>query len=557
MELAALKKAGIPHSRDDEWFRKGILKLFLQPTVAGETLDLVAIYPQLFPYFRFQVYARNLRLSRHQNPFEGNLCLIGRSTSNWHTTDTLANFMTDPTRLPALLTSARSKDRAAVSHLEEAQAEPFSDYYMYASNSMLVVDGGWQIPSMFDSGELEVVVQSAGQGYLRGIVKTVKGPNNSVLAEADNAITLGGKKIVRARWLRVKEPLKAPDGAGLLRLIERQKQQIASPRWKSVENCQTDVIGILFPEELQEGVVGDGWVFVVRQGRKGENIFAVRAGRYSRADSRARIPELSALSEKRVALFGLGGIGAPAAIEFARGGIGQLNMLEYDFVDPGTGVRWPLGLGAAGLLKSSAVPGFIAEHYPFTSLRTWTHRIGDVVLQPDSQEPRDFQLLNDILQETDLVFDATAEPGIHHLLCDLAWARRIPYLTAYTTLGARGGLVARLDPRRPTGCWVCLQRALYQDRTIREPPFDENGNVQPLGCADPTFTGASFDVIEVVVEAIRVAIGTLCAGMKGSYPESPWDVAVLSLRDANGQRVLPQWDQYQLAPWPECQCTRA
>jgi hypothetical protein len=105
-------------------------------------LELTAIYPELFPYFRFQVFAGNLGLQRHQHPFEGQLCLIGRSTWNWHTHDTLASYITHPSRLQALLVSGRSPDRASVSHLEEPQAEPFGAYYHYAPESIVLVGSG-------------------------------------------------------------------------------------------------------------------------------------------------------------------------------------------------------------------------------------------------------------------------------------------------------------------------------------------------------------------------------------------------------------------------------
>lgn len=561
MELKALDDARIPYRRDEEWFRKGILKLHLQPTVEGERLDLVAIYPQLFPYFRFQVFATNLGLPRHQNPFEGNLCLIGRSTWNWHTTDTVAGYIADPKRLPALLISARSEDRATVAHLEESQAEPFSEYYGYTPGSMLLVDSSWDLPPHVTHGELEIALQSAGNDHLRGMVKTVHGPDKAVLAEADGVIASRFNNTIRARWVRVSEPLKAPDGPGLVRLISEHNPQIAKPRWKSIGGWQTDIIGVVFPEELRQGVIGDSWVFVVRRGRgknrsRREHAHIIRAGRYGRADLRDRIPELSALADKRVAVFGLGGIGGPAAIEFARGGIGELRLLDHDFVDPGTTVRWPLGLGAAGLAKITALPAFIAQEYPFTAIRTWDHRIGDV-LRPEPEGPTDLEVLEEMLGGVDLVFDATAEPGVHHLLCDLAWARNIPYVTTHTTPGAAGGLVARLDPRRATGCWVCLQRALYEDKTIPEPPFDEAGNVQPLGCGDPTFTGAGFDVLEVTLEAVRMATGALCAGTEAGYPESTWDVAVLVLRDGDGNRVPPQWEAHELPPHTECSCTES
>ena len=462
----------------------------------------------------------------------------------------------DTKRLPALLTSARSADRAAVAHLEESQAEPFGDYYAYAPGSMILVDSSWDIPQDVSQGELEIAVRSAGNGCFRGTVRTVRGPDKTVLAESDTAVASSDSEVVRARWVRTPDPLQAPDGQSLLELVRQRWPQIAVPRWKSINGRQTNIIAIMFPEELRKGVTGDGWVFVVQQGRKGGQVFAARTGRYSRADFGERIPALGPLARKRVALFGLGGIGGPAALEFARAGLGELRVLDHDFVDPGTTVRWPLGLGAAGQLKTSALPAFIEREYPFTTVRRWNRRIGDVVLVPSAQQTTDLDVIAEMIDGVDLIFDATAEPGIHHLLGDYAWTQGIPYITAHGTAGAAGGLVARLDPRRPTGCWVCLQKALYENKTIDEPPFDEEGHVQPLGCGDPTFTGAGFDMAEIALEAVRIATGTLCAETEGGYPSSAWDVAVLSMRTNDGTRVPPNWKIHSLPPHPDCSCTR-
>ena len=62
----------------------------------------------------------------------------------------------------------------------------------------------------------------------------------------------------------------------------------------------------------------------------------VKAGRASRRDLTLRMPELTPLADKVVAVFGLGCIGGPSALEFARAGVGELRVLDHDAVDPGT-----------------------------------------------------------------------------------------------------------------------------------------------------------------------------------------------------------------------------
>ena len=69
------------------------------------------------------------------------------------------------------------------------------------------------------------------------------------------------------------------------------------------------------------------------------------------------------------------------------------------------------------------------------------------------------------------------------------------------------------------------------------PPADPAGELQPPGCAEPTFTGTAFDIQEVSLEAVRTVVGLLST----DYPESPWDVAMLRLRADDGTRVPPSW----------------
>lgn len=91
----------------------------------------------------------------------------------------------------------------------------------------------------------------------------------------------------------------------------------------------------------------------------------------------ARIPELSSLHNRKVAVTGLGGVGWASAIELARNGVGQLRILDYDFVEPGTTVRWALGLSSAGRQKTAALADFIRNNYPYTTVITHNHRIGN------------------------------------------------------------------------------------------------------------------------------------------------------------------------------------
>src|SRR5688572_6916622 len=92
LELQALSDAGIPFSPIQESISQGRYALSLSPTVDGETIKLIATFPDLYPFFRFEVSAPELDLKHHQNPFTKGLCLIGRSSDNWSTEFLLADL---------------------------------------------------------------------------------------------------------------------------------------------------------------------------------------------------------------------------------------------------------------------------------------------------------------------------------------------------------------------------------------------------------------------------------------------------------------------------------
>ncbi len=559
-ELQALRDAGIPFERDEDAFKAGVLHLTVQTTVDGEALTLDVVFPDFYPKFRFEVSAPQLDLAHHQHPLSKNLCLLGRRTSNWHTTYRLADFL--QTQVPRAIRAGRSTDRADVAGIEEQQAEPFSDYYPYAHNVMLLVDSSWVIDPTIQGGQLLVGFKQR-DALDRGAVLEVRDPRGNIIVSADPILARVYPHKLLGRWVRSPQPVHAltPDAyAATLPHLDPTLEALKL-EWRHINKNELgiDITGVIFPEEVRWRESSDGWVFVVRHRPRGRSAgepkaFLARAGRAGRHDLVARVPELAPLTEHRIALFGAGGIGAPSAIGFARTQIGELRILDGDFVEPGTVVRWSLGLSIAGMSKVDSLATFLDHNYPYVHVVTKQHHIGAVrdVRHLDHPEMvSDSQVMDDMLDGTSLVYDATAELGVHDLLSSLAAELRIPYIYAHSTHGAWGGLVARIVPGRTQGCWLCLQYAL-DDGTIPPPPADPQGEVQPAGCASPTFTGTGFDVEYVANEGVRLAIGTLTSSVAGGYPDADWDVATLALRDKTGRRVPPRWTSYRLAQHPNC-----
>jgi len=544
-ELKALELAGIKYVRDESAFSKGrFLRLELQFPWSGKFVILVAIFPPLYPYFRPEVFAKPSTFPRHQNPIEGNLCLLGRSSQNWNSDWTLADLLNN--QFPPLERAAFTRNLTERESLEEPLGEPVTSYFPYCPGSMVIIDSSKQVGVEHNAGGLKVLVELESLPAIRAKVLDVRAQNGQKLFSFDSCPFQG--KEIPATWIRLSEPpfVKIPQEFERFLL---DKHAITPPKFThKLGTWFIDIVGILVPEEIQQGISGDGWMFLVRLKQEKTQMSRtdlVRAGRAGRIDFSVRTPTLSFLHNKRITVVGLGSVGAPIAIELARSGIGEISLIDFDFVEPGSVVRWPLGNSAFGLQKTAALKQFIGLNYPFTKVETVEYRFGSHPFDPKAN-------LQGVLSRADLLIDATAELAIHQFLSDYAKSSKKPFLYAFLTPGGYGGLAACIDSAKEMGCWHCLQIALREDKSIPEPPFLENADVQPVGCAERTSTFTGFDATEISLEATRMAISALSNGTKEQYPKSKWDVAIAKFRSDAGEQIPPAWTTYPLNRNPLC-----
>jgi len=552
-ELDALRQEGIPFEIDKEALERGACILYVTISVGQFTnLRLKVAFPAMYPKMRFEISSEDLDLHHHQNPFTKSLCLIGRATENWDTSDYVAKYLKE--RLPVVIEAGLSSEMETVAEMEERQGEPITDYYFYAENSIILIDSDWAIDPSVQRGVLEIGLNEAVGKVFRGAVLSVQDISRHALAQADAAIYGAYPDKIIGRWYRLDAPPRLSDWNDIYQEIVKRDASFRIPQWENARGTKISVTGILFPEETRWRQNGDGWLFIVhveqqtnKKGQPKRGISLVRPGRAGRTDFLERNPSLRGIEGKKVAVFGLGCLGAPSVLEFARCGIGELRILDYDVVDPATVVRWPFGLKmAGGKLKTHALACFLADNYPFTKVIPINHYMGDTQ-NPDMEA----KILDVMLDGIDLIYDATAEIGIQHVLSELAAERKIPYMMVSATDGVWGGRVVRISPGRTQGCWMCYMK-LLADECIRSPLFDPAGKVLPVGCAAPTFTGTNFDAGEIVLAGVRMAISTLMEKIDGGYPQISWDVAVANLRNSEGNIIAPDWKTYEIEKHPDC-----
>jgi molybdopterin/thiamine biosynthesis adenylyltransferase len=570
-ELAELRAAGIQFQVDEVMLAHRILRIEFTHVVHGVEVRGDAVYPDLYPDFRPAVQAEPLGLTHHQNPLGGNLCLLGRGGDRWRPSYTLAWLLTE--QLPQVLASGNPDASREAVGLEDVQAEPYSAYLPRMPGSAILIDGRWEIPAEIQWGRLVVGTRepTLSTGAPRAAILEVKDGDGNVIATADPAIAELFPNRHHGRWAR--SDLSNP--GDLQALVDGAVAQIREPArrsWPQVPSNQDDlrILGIVIPEEVAHRRGGQGWAFAVlwrekmtrkkrkKGGGKAPNpeihIGFARPVYVGRDDLAVRVPELAALRTKTIALFGLGSLGAPAALEFARSGAGKLRVLDGDHVDAGPTVRWPFGLRDVGRNKVDVVHDFIREHYPYTEVQAVAQALGEPAALG---RKADQHVLEEMLSGVDLVVDATANLNVQRMLSELALERKIPYVMVEARHGGWGGVVFRQLPEPGAACWYCLQHALQPSGGLENAPAAPVDGVQPRGCGDVTFTGTGFDMTTIALDAVRRAIGTLCSDSEGGYPDPPGNVAIISLRAEDGSPSAPTWSTSMLAPHPACHCSAA
>lgn len=534
-----------------------------QVDVDGDAVKIEIQYPDSFPWTRFTVFAPELRLPRHQHPFNRNLCVFPRGSAHWRPKLTAADVVAE--RVPDLIRLVR-QGGAALAAAEEPQGEPYSDYYEYLpTGAFLIPQEIIDAASGVDGGQF-VVQMAAADDWMTGevqrggrtvtgngvVVELRRGQKVLATAPAEIIAALEGPKIT-GRWVRRRTAPAGPTASEVLADVAADLTEAARP-----ESKHWQLVGVAFGEEVRLGEIGDAWVFAaVRDATTAKPgaprprettrqstglIRGVRCGLTQLTD---RIPELAALREHTASVIGLGSLGAPLATELARGTIRNLRIADYDFVDPGTAVRWDAGIAAAGGAKPLVVAHRLRRHYPYTAVDAHAVAIGHPL--------GDAQQLSALLDGADLVIEATAEDNVTAAVAHRAALAGLPLITVWSIEGA-GGVVARIVPGE-TGCYHCLllHTSGEADATIALPKPYGAAPVQPRGCADPTFTATSVDLRPLVDQAARLAFGELCRGIPGGYPRHTSDVQALFLREADGSLCEPlRWAAHSLPIHPRC-----
>lgn len=537
-------------------------------------LRLTVDFPDLYPRFRPLLTADDA-YDRHQDPVNRILCLLPSGTAAWTSTDTVASVL--ESQLDDFFASQPDGSGTLPTEVNESEeAETTTGYYATEPDSMVLVDSAFPLSGR-DGGSLVIGVEEGRNDgpLLRGAVLAVKDIDGKTVATANGALRHRYPHELVGRWQRVDAFPKSGDPADVLAAAVACEPAIDTPRFvwtPGADGRQLDILGVVGSEEVRHREVGDAWVFLVRTktrttkqeraaGASGSLPHLVQAHRAGPEDLAVRIPELSPLREKKVVVVGAGGLGAPSVIEFAKAQVTDVAIVEPEPLEPGNSVRYPIGVYAAGYGKARLLRDFVAMSWPYTDVGMAGLRLGETRPRRILNDPHTTEqdVLHEVLAGAHLVYDAAAEHAVSVVLSELAAEFGIPHVVVSATEGGWGGRVARFLPGPEQPCWSCLLHHITDEPDEDAgkpgslvPPSNPAGTAEPKGCSHPTFTGSGFDVAEVALNGVRLAVSTLCSPHDGGYPASDWNVGVLRFRSADGSSIPCVSERHAIEVHPDC-----
>ncbi len=140
----------------------------------------------------------------------------------------------------------------------------------------------------------------------------------------------------------------------------------ATADWYQTRNRATDAPLFIV---LQQASVAYGWRILplVARASTRATIVPIRVTRIDRRWVLARDHEqeqLNVLTRKRVVVFGCGSLGAPTIELLARAGVGTIEVVDPELMQPENVSRHPLGIGSAGFYKAEQICNRLTNAIP-------------------------------------------------------------------------------------------------------------------------------------------------------------------------------------------------
>lgn len=558
-ELASLRGKGFEPEVDEGQLRLGRLVIRGDFDGGDGTRRLVLVFPDTYPDHRVELYDQtgDEILLLHQHPVTGKLCLLDNMPEAWRPNEDSAAFMLERVEE---LRAANQSGRAGLEAIGVGAPEPRETYFPYELNSLVLLPEALLDRGEAVAGTFKFKLEAEGTVF-RGALVEIHAGSSLTKAPADFVRLFTGP-VLSGTWYRLSEPPPVLSATELHEWALDKLPKLANrlkgdPGNKVYEGGRFSKLqrlwaySLVYPDDGPDGPCDAYLVCVLSREGKRYAVHLLRPFILARSEQERRIRSIAGLREKRIAIVGLGTLGAPIALELVRTGmLGEVHLVDSDYFSVWNLVRHPLNLRALGWHKALALEQHIRLLDPFVKI-TWSHRrIGETFVPASDDGPLlDLELARE-LSGFDLVVDATGDWATASFLSRVSMAAGFPLVIPTVTEGAWGGEVIRIVPGR-TGCYDCYR---FWDEDGQMPRPSQEVGAEPIytrGCGFPTFAGTGFDALSVAADAVRLCVQTLLGNGSGQYPDADYDVLVRDNRGAEGSSA-PCYRVASLKKHPRC-----
>lgn len=528
-EVERLKDRGFTTAFDPTTVQGDVVEIAASYRLDGRQYDLRIVFPHLYPYFRPQVFAAGLALPHHQNPFEHNLCLLGRNTECWDPSDLIADVIAG--QLPKLINSEEIA-RTGGKPEEELQAEPWTEYLAPNPEFRVAWNPEIDVPEGA-TGIVELTYIHGAPVFRAYVSRVLNDKERALFAEKESAVP-DARAVMRIPFLRLGTV--PPANQADVTAIAQQKLRGFNPYReirKLTEDTRGTLLALFYPEETGPRKTGTGLVLVLfkRTGNT-DQVGYIKTYRASGSSLAARLGAYGSIRENRMLLVGFGSLGSAVAVGLCKLGVRELTVIDRDVLEPGNSVRHALGMQYFGMDKPAAAVEALKSAYPYTKIGTVSYRLGEYGREANKRTTEFLAAL----ETSSVIVDCSAERAVQQFLSDEAWRTGKQYFFAEGYPGMLGGFIGNVAPGSGP-CYLCFLNAL-EVGAITAPSVPPNPLVQPAGCGEPTFVGASFDADTLGAGCVRLIFGTLAKDGNYPLPAAPFYRATFATDDMSRSRVL-------------------
>jgi molybdopterin/thiamine biosynthesis adenylyltransferase len=531
-ERNAYSDAGLDFKLDEGLLsRHGIVVFAGDVQVVGQLFHLDVIYPSGFPYVHPEVWCDGVSLRRHQNPYEGNLCVVPNDT--WRRTDTGAFVV----QQAVALLGASHIGAAAVAERELDAPEPASAWYPYTLGAVLIILEPLPKITTEEFGTFRFAIRQPYPGIplVQAILTDIQFASSRTGWTLPPHLLSPGAGQFAGCWFICSEPPPylpvAQDRSNAFHQYwdwAKRAEPKLEYRMRRLKQGDMVAFAAVYPDEgPTRGVFHDNWLVGLKTVAIPQSML-LRPILFTEADRFTRMPSLRGLEKKKIAVIGLGALGSAVALLLARAGVGHITLVDPDFVDAGPIVRQEFDLRDVGLPKTYATAMRIRHVNPYTTVRELSVRLGGgpVNLKDISGARDSLTEFADIIKDHDLLIGTTAIAGVDMIINELGAHFKIPCVYTWVVNGAWGGRVFRSLPTQ--ACFECLRYCWDQFPSPQEDPSETP--LYARGCAHPTFTGTGFDAGAVANLAVRFAVQTILDRSPEAYPDTGANLITWSSR---------------------------